>query len=184
MNPQLIQFLTALLPVMANILPGSMQNQSQLQQQGAQRELSASDFANNPKAFMARLSNMLGVTGAPSSAGPNSGGPNGAGTNTMAGMLKALTDKFTQGNSQALTNNVWQGEQAQLASSGMGQAPGVAQMGLSTALAPYQIQEQQLGATEGTGALQSALQTEETNLGYPFKIGEGAAGQFPSFSSF
>ncbi len=177
----LTSLLTTLLTAMAGIIPGATQNQENLQQQSSQRQLSASDLATNPNTFSSQLSNLLGVTGA--SAGPNSTGANGAGTNTIAGMLQKLISSFTGSSSQNLTNNVWEQLQPQLASAGLGQAPGVANEELATALAPNQIQEQTLGAEEGAGALQSALQTEETNLQFPFQIGSQAASSFPSFAT-
>lgn len=164
------------LSVGASTLPGATQNQEQQQQQASQRQLTASDFAQNPDAFMARIGNMLGLPGANNKAA-------GGGVGGISGALKTLIDKFTQGNSQNLSNNVWQGEQAQLASAGLGQAPGVAAEEMATALSPFQIQEQQLGAQEGQGALQQALTTQQANLQYPFNIGSQGAGSFPSFAT-
>jgi hypothetical protein len=170
------QLLTLLLTSMSSILPGATQNQAKLQRQTSQRQLSASDFANNPSAFIARLGNLLGFPGAnPNAAGGGVGGITGA-TNTA---IKGAT----QQGSQALTNNVWQQEQPQLAAAGMSQAPGIANEEMATALAPFQIQEQQLGAQTGMGEVQNALSTESSNLQFPFNIGSGAAGSFPSFSA-
>jgi len=168
--------LTLLLTTMAGSLPGSVQNQEKQQQQVSTRQLTASDFAQNPDAFIARMANMLGLPGANNKAA-------GGGVGGISGALQSLIQKFTQGNSQNLSNNVWQGEQAQLASSGLGQAPGIANEEMSTALAPSVIAEQQLGAQEGVGAVQSALNTENSNLQFPFQIGSAGAGSFPSFAT-
>ena len=166
---------------MAGIIPGATQNEETLRQQASQRQLSQSDLMTDPNTFSSQLSNLLGVTGA--SAGPNSGGPNGAGSNTISGMLQKLVNNFTGSSSQNLTNSLWQQIRPQLAAAGLGQAPGVANMELSTNLAPNALSEQQLGAQEGAGALQSALQTETSNAEFPFNLGSGAAGQFPSFAT-
>jgi hypothetical protein len=170
------QILTLLLTTMAGSLPGSVQNQEKQQQQASTRQLTASDFAQNPDAFIARMANMLGLPGANNKAA-------GGGVGGISGALQSLIQKFTQGNSQNLSNNVFQGEQAQLASSGLGQAPGIANEEMATALAPLQISEQQLGAQEGVGAVNTALQNEQSNLQYPFQIGAQGAGSFPSFAT-
>jgi hypothetical protein len=167
----LTQLLTVLLPIFAGILPGSVQNQEQIQQQASQRQLSASDTATNTQSFLQQIAGLLGGT---TGAATNSGG--------ITGALQAAIQKFTTGNQQNLTNNVWEQEQPQLAAAGLSQAPGIAASELSTSLAPYQIQERQLGATEGQGAVSSALNTEESNLQFPFNIGN-AATSFPSFAT-
>jgi len=176
MDPTTLALLSLLLTTASSVLPGATQNQETQQQQASQRQLSASDFANNPSAFIARLGNLLGLPGAnPNAAGGGVGGITGA-TNT------AIQDATTQ-DSQGLTNSIWQQTQPQLAASGLSQAPGIANEELSTALAPYQIQEQQLGAQTGSAEIGNALQTEETNLTYPFQIGSQGAGSFPSFQT-
>ncbi len=183
MDPNLINsIMQLLLTIGSSSLPGATQNQAKLQQQTAQRQLSASDFANNPQAFMARLSNMLGVTGAPGSAGPNSGGPNGAGTNTMAGMLQTLIGKFTQATARTFQTRL-AGRTSELASSGLCQAPGIAKEEISDGARPFSAQEQQLGASEASSALSSALNTENRVLQFPFRLGTNAATSFPSFQT-
>lgn len=169
------QLLTLLLTTFAGVLPGSVQNQEQLQQQASQRQLSSSDIATNPQNFSAQIANLLGLPNNPATPGGGSGG--------ISGMLQKLISQFTPQTSQALTNNAWQSTQPQLAAAGLSQAPGIANEELSTALAPSIIQEQQLGAQEGTGALNSALQTEQSNLTFPFNIGSQGAGSFPSIAT-
>ena len=181
MNPTTLALLQLILQSLAPVLPGAAQNQFKGQSQAFQRQLSTSDMVNDPKRFMAQLSNMLGVTGG--SAGPNSGGPKGAGT-TFAGMLKTLIDKMTPQLSQGLTDNIWQQEQPKLAASGLSQAPGIANEEMATALAPFQQKEQEMGIGAAENAMQTAVQTQQSNLGYPFKLGEGLAGQFPQFATF
>lgn len=172
MNPlDLILSIIASLPIAQ-----TYQNQTNAQGQAFQRQLSASDFAGDPQRFLGRLGNLLGQPGAASN-------QPGGGVGGVQGLLQSLIQKFTQGGSANLTNNVWQQLQPKLAASGLSQAPGIANEEMSTALAPFQIQEQQLGASEGSNALNTALQTEETNLGYPFKLGSGVAGQFPNIAA-
>jgi hypothetical protein len=169
------QLLTLLLTTFAGVLPGATQDQETQQQQASQRQLSASDVATNPQTFSAQIANLLGLPNNPASPGGGSAG--------ISGMLQSLISKFTPQTSQALTNNAWQATQPQLAAAGLGQAPGIANEELSTALAPSIIQEQQLGAQEGTGAVNSALSTEESNLQFPFNIGSAGASSFPSFAT-
>ena len=169
------QLLTLLLTTFSGVLPGATQNQETQQQQASQRQLSASDIATNPQNFSAQIANLLGLPNNPATPGGGSGG--------ISGMLQKLLATFTPQTSQGLSNNVWQQTQPQLAAAGLGQAPGIANEEMSTALAPSVIQEQQLGSQEGTGALNSALQTEQSNLTFPFNIGSQGAGSFPSFAT-
>jgi hypothetical protein len=170
------QLLTLLLTTFAGVLPGSVQNQETQQQQASQRQLSASDFAQNPSAVLGQAGNLLGLPGA-------SGSAAGGGVGGISGMLQALIQKFTGQTTQNLSNSAWQQTQPQLAAAGLSQAPGIANEELSTALAPSIIQEQQLGSQEGTGALNSALQTEQSDLQYPFLVGSAGAGSFPSIAT-
>ncbi len=133
--------LTLLLTTFAGVLPGSAQNQEQLQQQASGRQLNASDVATNPQNFSAQIANLLGLPNNPATPGGGSGG--------ISGMLRKLLAQFTPQTSQGLSNNVWQATAPQLAAAGLGQAPGIANEEMSTALAPSVIQEQQLGAQRG-----------------------------------
>lgn len=71
--------------------------------------------------------------------------------------------------SQNLINNVGNGVQAQLATRGLSQAPGIYTQALATGLAPYQLQEQQM-----------ALDAFMKKLGLPIAARPSPFGPFPN----
>ena len=76
-------------------------------------------------------------------------------------MTKPLSHQLVQSVTRATTPGI--------AEAGLATSPGMSQQMIGEALAPYQLQEQQLGQ-------QAAFQ----GMDMPFKVGSGAAGGYPS----
>lgn len=171
--------LTLIMSVLQSVPIGeSAQNALKGQQQAMQRQLSASDLANNPNKFMARINSMLGLGGNPNAPAGSAGNPG------MLQQIQKLIGTLTPQLSSGLNTATMQQVSPELAAAGLTQAPGIANEELSTAIAPQEIQEQQIGAQLATGEQQGATNTANQTLQYPFQIGSGIAGQFPLAGAF
>jgi hypothetical protein len=114
--------------------------------------------------------------------------PNAQGQ-TPAQQMGTLENQYMQGLNSALTSNVWNQVQGQLAQQGQTQAPGVAAYDYSQALAPYYEQNLGLAAQQaqfpfsyGLNAAQLGIGEAQFGLGYPLQVGSGLAGLFPNYN--
>jgi hypothetical protein len=88
--------------------------------------------------------------------------------------ISAVAAKLQQPLSQGLTQGVGNVVNADLAEQGLSQAPGIQSQVLSQALAPAQLQEQQMAlqaALQAIGLPASALQSIQSVMGQPNAIG-------------
>jgi hypothetical protein len=84
----------------------------------------------------------------------------------------ALTSRINQATRQLspeLIHSVTRATTPSIASRGLATSPGMSQQMIAEALAPYQLKEQQM-----------AQQTVMGGMQYPFNVGGGLAGQYPS----
>jgi hypothetical protein len=83
----------------------------------------------------------------------------------------ALTSRINQATRQLspeLIHSVTRATTPSIASRGLATSPGMSQQMIAEALAPYQLQEQQMGQQAVMGGMQ-----------LPFGVGSGLAGQYP-----
>lgn len=85
---------------------------------------------------------------------------------------------------KSLVNSVWNSEAPTLAGAGLSTSPGMATGILGNALAPYQLQEQQLAANTAMGTLGLGNQDITGGFSAPFDIGSALAGYIPNTGSF
>lgn len=86
--------------------------------------------------------------------------------------------------SKQLVSSVWNSEAPTLAGAGLSTSPGMATGILGNALAPYQMQEQQLAANTALGTLGLGNSDITGGLSAPFGIGSALAGYIPNTGSF